>query len=148
VNQTQPKTSVTELIDALNARMLNYQLVALKAPTSGFGDERFNGLVECELQLRPEYAALWSSVEAFHASAESSWDTKFLGADQETLTDDAVFWTDAIHDLNRFVALHYVIDPAKTDVMMEYLTSRPQFRIYTDAERADDLTEAKAEADL
>jgi hypothetical protein len=140
------KTTVAELIEAINARMLELELVDCGEPSSGFADERFNGLVECYLQIRPEVLAVLieqgATIKELQQNYEWSQDTPFLHYDQEKETDDAVFWTDMAPPADKPVLTNYVIDPAKTDMMMAWLNARRD-KVYTDAERAENLQDIK-----
>ncbi len=141
---TETSTAVAELIEAMNARMLDYEFRLTGKPSEGFEDEAYNGLLEVELVLRDEIAATWSSVEAYHEYSDGPHhDTPFLSCDQERETDEAMFWSDYVIDQSRFVALMYVLDPSKTEAMLAHVT-QPKFKVYSDDWRAQNLADIKA----
>lgn len=141
---TEQKTTVDELVEAMNARMLELELVVTGKPSSGYEDERFNGLVECYLQVRADVVeALDEPLDYIKQNYEWGQDTPFLQADQEHSTDNAVFWGEDNPESDKPVLTDYMIDPDKTDAMMAYI-SAPRFTVYTAEQRAANLEDIKA----
>lgn len=131
-----------ELVAAINARMIAFELAPTGETTTSYENPQFDGLPIYTVRLRPEYRETWSSAEAFHAHAECAEDTPFLSADQEEATGDAMFWVDDIVPAGSWRCMSYAIDPSKAEAMLAYVT-QARFHVHTDDERAEDLCDAK-----
>lgn len=130
------KVQVQPLIDAMNERMLMHRAELDGDLSTGYEDERYNGLPTLRFVLRDEYRdtteQAWRDGDTIeHFSA----DTPFLGATQEAETRDALFYIEVSDE--PWCVIDYAVDPARVDEVIEWV--RTHGTVHTDDARADDL---------